>query len=304
MCSNCKKPNHLANFCQSAKASVIVAEEETLTAEVNALSVANFYSLEAETGQEQSPPPARPTDCLPIVAFMRTTSGPVTTLPLPHHVHDIVSGWLQTRPRGSPTISTQFSLDRPSYAELGLNLPRHTQSVHNPGRSATKPAIADTGAQLTVIPYTLMESMKIRPETIFPLETTVNGASSVPIMVDGGVLLKVTAHNSKTGAVRHSRQLAYVSKHVTVPYLSLSACIDLGLVPSNFPEVGAADTSELAHLSALTSPMLQPCSNTGVPGHSETETICNTAILTPRHYLEIHIDYITIYHTFPLLSFF
>ena len=116
--------------------------------------------------------------------------------------------------------------------------------------------------------------MKINPETIFPLETTVNGAYNVPIMVDGGVLLKVTARNKKTGATRTSRQLAYVSKHVSVPYLSLSACIDLGLVPANFPEVGTADNPDTANLPSMTNTKPAACSNTGVPKLDETSCDC------------------------------
>ena len=113
-----------------------------------------------------------------------------------------------------PDLSlAQLSLQRSPWTdpELGLNIPRLHQAAHNPGRSADKPSVTDTGAQLTVVPHSLLEHMKIKPETIFPLETTVNGASNVHIIVDGGVLLKVTARNKKTGATRTSRQLAYVS---------------------------------------------------------------------------------------------
>ena len=148
--------------------------------------------------------------------------------------------------------------------------PRHGQSAHNHGRSSSRPAIGDTGAQLTVVPYTLLDNLKIKPESIFPLETSVNGASDVPIMVDSGILLRVTAFDSKTAETRHSLQLAYVSKHVKVPYLSLSACIDLELVPANFPAIGScAEPSDMAHLCSVTSPLSQPCTNTGVLGHDE-----------------------------------
>ena len=199
-------------------------------------------AVEADMEREEFLP-SSPTDLPPIISHMRSNQGPVTTLPLPHHVHDRVRGWYQTRPRSSPSIPTQFSLDKQSYSELGLNLPRHKQSAHNPGKSAEKPSICDTGAQLTVVPYSLLESMKIRPETIFQVQTSINGASNVPIMVEGGILVKVTAYNPKTGVAKHSRQLAYVSRHVNFPYLSLSACIDLGMVPASFPEVGSADHS-------------------------------------------------------------
>ena len=84
-------------------------------------------------------------------------------------------------------------------------------------------------------------------------------------MVTGGILLKITAQNTQTGAVRHSKQLAYVSSHVSVPYLSLTACIDLGLVPASFPEVGSSDVPATAAVQSMSSSQPQQCSNSGVP---------------------------------------
>ena len=285
-CSNCNKFNHFAKLCNSAKASPVEAGDpkaaDATSADLNNIRVANFFSLKAGLGADHSQLPATPSDLPPVLAYMRTSNGPVTTLPLPHHVHDIVSGWLPSRPKSSPTILAQFSVDRPSYAELGLNLPRHCQSTHNPGRPSNKPAIADTGAQLTVVPYSLLDHLKVKPDSIFPLETTVNGASNVPIMVDGGILLKVTAYNSNTGVAKHTRQLAYVSRHVNISYLSLSACVDLGLVPANFPEIGSCDTPTLAHISPVTSSTPQPCTNTGVLGPNETPCQCPARELPPK----------------------
>ena len=112
-------------------------------------------------------------------------------------------------------------------------MPRFSSRGHNPGRTSNNPGICDSGAQLTVIPCSLLEQLKIKPETIIPVQTEVNGASDVPIMVDGGVLLKITATNTSSGEVRHSYQLAYVSRHIQVTYLSLRACIDLGSIPAS-----------------------------------------------------------------------
>ena len=268
-CDNCKRWHHFTKLCKSkARASPIEAVETNNDAieagEVGAMRVpGNFFSLEASHNQYKAP--VTPTDISPILAYLQTSDGPVTYLPLPHYVHDVVKGWYKTRPRGSPSINTSFSLDRQSYAELGLNLPRLKQSGNNPGRSAARPSICDTGAQLTVIPQTLLDSMRIKSETIFPVETTINGASEVPIMVTGGILLKITAQNTKTGAVRHSKQLAYVSSHVSVPYLSLTACIDLGLVPASFPEVASSDFPATAAVQSMSSSQPQQCSNSGVP---------------------------------------
>ena len=107
--------------------------------------------------------------------------------------------------------------------------------------------------------------MNIKGDSIFPVSTGVNGASNAPILVDGGILLTVTAKNNKTGAVKTSHQLAYVSQHINVPYLSQNACIDLGLLPPNFPEVGSCDQPSPHVIQSLTSASPTKCSNSGVP---------------------------------------
>jgi len=49
-------------------------------------------------------------------------------------VQDSVAGWLPTRPKDSPTLPVQFSVDRPAYAQLRVPLPKFSNSKH-PGRS-------------------------------------------------------------------------------------------------------------------------------------------------------------------------
>ena len=179
-CSKCSKMHHLAKVCNSSRTAAVEAVDnntEVRVANVDSIK-AGFYSLEA--GPQSAPMlPSKPSDIFPLLTYIRTSEGPVTTLPLPHHTHDVVSGWHASRPRDSPTIMATFSVDKKSYAELGLNQPRYIQSAHNPGRCSNKSAICDTGAQLTVIPHTLLASLKVKPETIFPLETSMQGASEV-----------------------------------------------------------------------------------------------------------------------------
>ena len=107
------------------------------------------------------------------------------------------------------------------------------------------------------------------------------GASEVPIMVEGGILLKITVFDPNTETTRHSLQLAYVSSHVRVPYLSLSACIDLGLVPANFPTVGSCDKTRVAGLSSMSHQKIKSCSNTGVPGPDDPPCTCPRRTLPP-----------------------
>ena len=117
-CDNCKRWHHYTKLCKSkARASTIEATEkdknEIESGEVGSIRVSgNFFSLEASDHQYQAP--VTPADVPPILAYLKTGDGPVTYLPLPHHVHDVVKGWFKTRPRSSPSINTSFSLGSPT----------------------------------------------------------------------------------------------------------------------------------------------------------------------------------------------
>ena len=233
-CSKCQRKHHYASVCRSkAKISVIVEQNNPPEAEVS--EVAPFFSLSANAK------PSNIDNLSAVVNHIKQTSdGPVTTLPLPHHVHDMINGWIQRKPCDSPTILAKYSVDRKAYAELALSIPKF-KSGHAPGRSNDKPSVCDTGAQLTVLPRSLLAEMNIKQESIFSVQTQINGVANSPIHVDGGLLVTVSATDQNTGITRHSRQLAYVSASVRMPYLSLQACKDLGLVPTDFPRVASAD---------------------------------------------------------------
>ena len=147
---------------------------------------------------------------------------------------------MPTRPRDSPTLPVQFIIDRPAYSQLQVPIPRLSQGQH-PGRSGPRDSVADSGAELTVLPHTVLAAMSIKEDSIFPVMTRVNGANSSLILVNCAILITVTATNPKTGESRKSRQLTYISHLVQKPYLSFACVVDLGLLPVNFPEVGACD---------------------------------------------------------------
>ena len=272
-CSVCGKNNHLSKLCQSGQSRPRPRVAAASAAEDSDCELASLQI--SSVGVWDSAPTVYPVSSAdlqsPVQTMRQWDQGPVTHVPLPHHVHDKIAGWIKQRPRDSPSLRVNFSVDRPSYSALGLNLPKFKNSSHNPGRSSSKLAVADSGAQLTVIPMTLLEDMNIKPESIFTVSTGVNGASNSPILVDGGVLLSISARNQQTGTSLTSRQLCYVSRAVSVPYLSFSACVDLGLLPSTFPEVGSCDTPPPAAVQSLTSASPTKCSNSGVPSSQDQD---------------------------------
>ena len=113
--------HHVAKVCKSSyskppsvQAVEIVKSDNTAAqssaAAVSAVASAGLFSLESFNQL-----PSSPSDVPSILNYIRTSEGPVTTLPLPHHAHDAVAGWHVTRPRDSPTIMATFSVDKKSY---------------------------------------------------------------------------------------------------------------------------------------------------------------------------------------------
>ena len=188
-----------------------------------------------------------------------------------------MEGWLRTKPESSPTLTMDISLDRQAYTELSVPLPRLYHNRHMPGRHKNNPTVTDTGAQLTVGPTQLLHHLGVKPETIFPVATRINGASCAPITVQGAILLKFAAKNSDTGITRTTRQLVYISNSVDQVYLSKSACIDLGTIPPNFPAIGSCSPNSPSRITVISAP--GKCSNSGVIGQGDNP--CSCPIRTP-----------------------
>ena len=217
-CSKCKKENHLASVCRSKPKTTIVTDNTADVASIDAIAVGDLYSITAPTVPDSGVSlPSSTQDLLSILAqLVRTSSSPntVSTIPLPHHVHSHVEGWLQTKPSNSPSLSMEVTLDRQSYAQLSVPIPSLYHNRHRPGRLNHAKAITDTGAQITVGPTQLLHHLGVKSETIFTVATNVNAATSTPLTVQGAVLLKLTARNNATGVTLSTRQLVYISSSV------------------------------------------------------------------------------------------
>ena len=60
----------------------------------------------------------------------------------------------------------------------------------------------DTGAQLTVMNVTEIKALGIKPESIFPLATSVNTVTKGSINIVGGVFLVISAYDEQGGLTR------------------------------------------------------------------------------------------------------
>jgi hypothetical protein len=228
--------------------------------------------------------PSTPAHLSALVQNMRDWgSKSVTTVPLPHMLHDIHNGWLKSRPTSSPNMSLSIKLHLPSYKQIGLPAPQFSRKITNPTRSAKTPSTMDTGAQMNVGPVSLLTDLGIKPDTILPLQSRIEGASSEPISLLGGIVVEVSG-TTATGKCISTLQLLYISKSVKHLYMSLDACIALQVVPEQFPLLGSCspETGVSAAISAQDTPYTpQKCTNTGVLQPGTPPCSCPTRCLPP-----------------------
>ena len=282
-CSKCNKLHHFAKVCRARVPAVAGLDDDSTPAAEHAALTGQFFAMLAET-----PIPTKAQDLTFLVQSVRQT-GPATTLPLPHHVHTAHAGWLRRAPTHSPTHRVDISVDKAAYASLKLSLPRYMRQNTWPGHSPHQDAVFDTGAQMVVVPIDLLHKLKVKPDSIFPILSGLNTVTAAPVDLVGGILIRITATNPKTGISCVTRQLAYVSKSVKSVYLSRDACEDLGTISSSFPEIGSVNTIQNApahHIDTIqytigriSETQILKCTNTGVIGPDDIPCSCPTRTL-------------------------
>ena len=285
-CSKCDKLHHFAKVCRSAKTVGAVQQEDDTTTVEHAALTGQFFAMLAE-----APIPTKAQDLSYLVQAVRQT-GPATTLPLPHHVHSAVAGWQRRVPTNSPTHRVDIAVDKAAYAALKLSLPRYLRQNTWPGHSPSQDAVFDTGAQMVVVPVDLLNKLKVKAESIFPIASGLNTVTAAPVDLIGGILIRITATNPKTGITLVTKQLAYVSKSVKSVYLSREACQDLGTISPSFPEIGSFSHTDQQNMeqhidtiqftiAKLSETVVSKCTNTGVIGPDDVPCSCPTRTPPP-----------------------
>ena len=113
-CSKCNKQNHLAKVCNSSKTAAVKAVDtkaddkvDDKVSAIDGIKAAGFFAMEARS-QSDSPLPSKPSDIPPILAYIRTSEGPVTTLPLPTTCITLYQDGLPPGPRTAPPSWSHF----------------------------------------------------------------------------------------------------------------------------------------------------------------------------------------------------
>ena len=172
------------------------------------------------------------------------------------YMEETSEGWQETNPPANPTVAVNLSAHLPTYSQLNL-APPTSHHPKQPLQAATMESIADSGAQMNIIPARIIANMQVSLGSLLPVKARVHGAvQGSRLNILGGIFLHVQDPHKPTTKAR-TTQLFYVASNVTNTYLSLACLKALGIVEPNFPRLGRA-----SHLGALLS--TSTCKNTGV----------------------------------------
>ena len=235
-------------------------------------------------------PPSSPMYLQAMVDAMNEAGvGQVRTLPLPHMLHDVHTGWIKSRPAGSPSLPLTIKLHAPSYRSLGLDLPTRLRRSIARARAKER-GIMDTGAQMTLCPASFIKRLGIDVNSLIPLQSRINSASQDPISLLGGLLVEV-AWTSSVGDEISCLQLMYVSNAVSEIYMSKDACVQLGVISSEFPIPQFQPSSACSNnvmpakdakpATVKQSSCLPSCTNTGVILPGDEVCSCPPRTLPP-----------------------
>ena len=147
-------------------------------------SSAAFYAMQTDL-------PTKSEHLQPYLAAL-SADGPVTTIPLPHFVHTVHAGWLARAAQPSPTLPLTVLLDRGAYSTLSLPMP--TTSLKTP-RVKSLTCCADSGAQLTTVPMSILAHLRLPPSSLFPIATNLNTVTGASVDLLGGIFLEFSGTN-------------------------------------------------------------------------------------------------------------
>ena len=159
---------------------------------------------------------------------------------LDHHVYDPSRHvWVKKPSSPQPFLNLELSVHPEDYD--ALKLPRMVPKI----RSASIRVLADTGFQSMLISFKILRKLGIYEKHLIPASMRMHTATYGLIDIIGCVVMRLSGV-SPDGTQHETRQIVYVTGTANRLFLSMEACIALGLISPSFPTVGEALPSNTA----------------------------------------------------------
>ena len=221
-CDSCGKEGHYKVCCRSGK-------KQPTTPSNNEVSEGEAMSIGALAGIMMTMADVNSA----LIPSNKTTGDKV-----PHMLYDQLK-WVKQNPPRHPTINLSVTVSVCGYQENGYRPPPATRR-----RDTDMCCLADTGCQACCMGLTQLHALGLtRNDLLLPV-LNLRAANTTGINIIGVVYIMITGYD-RHGKRWRTHQMVYVSEDVEQLILSNEACAQLGMISSNFPEVGSHNAGEV-----------------------------------------------------------
>ena len=156
-----------------------------------------------------------------------------------HHIFHSTEGWRKTESLQHPTLRLRLTTEKSDYDHVGASFPKIAPSHVT--------IVTDTGAQSCLWGLQDFYRCGSRKPDLLPVRRVMIAANREEIQIEGAILVRLSGEDAR-GRSYTAPIMAYVSPSTHRFYLSQQSLVQLGVIPKNFPQVGAAmETSAIDH---------------------------------------------------------
>ena len=155
----------------------------------------------------------------------------MSSISLDHHVYDrLLDKWLKRPSKSQPFVRLSVTVQREDYKHFGFCLSVQPDAV-------LVDAMADTGCQSCLAGFELFEKLGLSNNDLIPVNMRMHSADNRDIPILGAIILRLSGRD-QLGNERITRQIVYITYSTDKLFISREACVDLGIIPVQFPVVG------------------------------------------------------------------
>ena len=139
--------------------------------------------------------------------------------------------WVKKPSAPQPTLALYVT-----HYPSGTRMLGHPTSLRRPTNAVLISVVADTGCQSCLAGVNLLQKLGLTERVLNKTRLQMSAANGNKLDIIGAMALQLST--SASHGSTETRQIVYICRDTRDFFLSRGACVDLGMVSHNFPDVG------------------------------------------------------------------
>ena len=236
-CGKCGNQGHFKRKCKStgkkqknkAGAGKVDGEEAVDGGQAGAIHASTLHIMAIKEGVKQ--------------VAKKLDEAAKNEVRIPHMLYHQIKGWVKEPPPPQPNLKLEVSTSVSGYQAVFLKPPPATRR-----RTADTQAMADTGCQAVCMGLPQLHSLGLNVKDLITPAINLKAANETGIKILGAAFINIMGV-AQDGKKWSTQQLAYVAEGLNQLLLSKQACVELGIIPHNFPQIGSHHMGKVAEIS-------------------------------------------------------